>query len=204
MSAFECIFTISYNRTNIKTARPVVRILLNSLDFWSSKTITSILLLSVVLLKPIQAITFRTKFLLVCSICVPPNNPITACGATSFPGYHSFPKWAIETTHFSILHYTPRTKSLCPVACVAGGIRVSSPILSRLRRSRSQKLSRAKSRQLRRLCAQPQMSCILTYVRVALPTSDVQSILEIPATDEIQLEDRNQTYVSTATLVPTG
>ena len=95
MSAFECIFTISYSRTNIKTARPVVRILLNSLDFWSSKTITSILLLSVVLLKPIQAITFRTKFLLVCSICVPPNNPITACGATSFPGYHSFPKWAI-------------------------------------------------------------------------------------------------------------
>ena len=25
----------------------------------------------------------------------PPNNPITARGATSFPGYHSFPKWAI-------------------------------------------------------------------------------------------------------------
>ena len=23
-------------------------------------------------------------------------NPITACGATSFPGYHSFPKWAID------------------------------------------------------------------------------------------------------------
>ena len=39
--------------------------------------------------------TFRTKFLLFVSICVPPNNPITACGATSFPGYHSFPKWAI-------------------------------------------------------------------------------------------------------------
>ena len=39
--------------------------------------------------------TFRTKFLLFVSICVPPNNPITACGATSFPDYHSFPKWAI-------------------------------------------------------------------------------------------------------------
>ena len=41
--------------------------------------------------------TFRTKFLLFVSICVPPNNLITACGATSFPGYHSFPKWAIWT-----------------------------------------------------------------------------------------------------------
>ena len=71
-----------------------MQILLNSLDFWSSKTITSILLLSLVLLKPIHAMTFGTKFLLFVSICVPPNNPITACGATSFPGYHSFPKWA--------------------------------------------------------------------------------------------------------------
>ena len=62
---------------------------------WSSKTIISILLLSVVLFKPIHAMTFRTKFLLFASICVPPNNPITACGATSFPGYHPFPKWAI-------------------------------------------------------------------------------------------------------------
>ena len=78
-----------------KTARPVVRILLNSLDFWSSKTITSILLLSEVLLKVIHAMTFRTKFLLFVSLSVPPNNPITACGATSFPGYHSFPKWAM-------------------------------------------------------------------------------------------------------------
>ena len=39
--------------------------------------------------------TFRTKFLLFVSICVPPSNPITACGATSFPGYRSFPKWAM-------------------------------------------------------------------------------------------------------------
>ena len=38
--------------------------------------------------------TFRTKFLLFVSIRVPPNNPITACGVTSFPGYYSFPKWA--------------------------------------------------------------------------------------------------------------
>ena len=45
--------------------------------------------------KPIHAMTFF-------SICVPPNNPITACGATAFPGYHSFPKWAIELT-FSLL-----------------------------------------------------------------------------------------------------
>ena len=36
------------------------------------------------------------------------------------------------------------------------------------------------------------MSNILTYqVRVALATSDVQSTLEIPATDEIYMEDRN-------------
>ena len=27
--------------------------------------------------------------------CVPPNYPISACGATSSPGHHSFPKWAI-------------------------------------------------------------------------------------------------------------
>ena len=36
------------------------------------------------------------------------------------------------------------------------------------------------------------MSNILTYqVRVALATSDVQSTLEMPATDEIHMEDRN-------------
>ena len=36
------------------------------------------------------------------------------------------------------------------------------------------------------------MSNILTYqVRVALATSDVHNILEIPATDEIHVEDRN-------------
>ena len=58
-------------------------------------------MLSVVLLKVIHAMRFRTKFLLFVSICVPPNNPITACGATSFPGYHSFPKWAIEELLFS-------------------------------------------------------------------------------------------------------
>ena len=37
------------------------------------------------------------------------------------------------------------------------------------------------------------MRCILTDVRIALATSDVQSILEIPATDEIHIEDRNET-----------
>ena len=36
------------------------------------------------------------------------------------------------------------------------------------------------------------MSNILTYqVRVALATSDVHNILEIPANDEIHMEDRN-------------
>ena len=58
---------------------------------------------TVVLLKAIHAMTFRTKFLLFVSICVPPNNPITACGTTSFPGYHSFPKWAIECPGISDL-----------------------------------------------------------------------------------------------------
>ena len=66
-----------------------------------NKTITSILLLSVVLLKAIHAMSIRTKFILFVSICVPPNNPITACGVTSFPGYHSFPKWAIPFYQFS-------------------------------------------------------------------------------------------------------
>ena len=36
------------------------------------------------------------------------------------------------------------------------------------------------------------MSYILTYVQVALATSDIQSILGIPSTDEIHLEDQNQ------------
>ena len=35
------------------------------------------------------------------------------------------------------------------------------------------------------------MSCIPTEVRVALATSDVQSALEIQATDKIHMEDRN-------------
>ena len=48
------------------------------------------------------------------------------------------------------------------------------------------------------------MCYILTNVRVALANSDVQSILEIPATDEIHLEDRNQTCVSTATFESRG
>ena len=39
------------------------------------------------------------------------------------------------------------------------------------------------------------MPCILTEVRVALATSDVQSNLEIPATDDIHMEDRNETMV---------
>ena len=39
------------------------------------------------------------------------------------------------------------------------------------------------------------MSYILTYVRVTLATSDVQSILEISAADEIHMKDRNQTAI---------
>ena len=41
------------------------------------------------------------------------------------------------------------------------------------------------------------MPCILTDVRVALATSVIQSVLEIPATDEIHIcmEDRNETIV---------
>ena len=47
------------------------------------------------------------------------------------------------------------------------------------------------------------MSYILTYLRVALATSVA---LEILATDEIHMEDRNQICVSTAliTLLPAG
>ena len=52
------------------------------------------------------------------------------------------------------------------------------------------------------------MSYILTCVRVSLATSDVfapvQSVLEIPAADEIHLEDRNQTCLSTATFESCG
>ena len=44
----------------------------------------------------------KTNPRLFVSICVPPNNPITACGATSYPGYHSFPKWAIELEQLTL------------------------------------------------------------------------------------------------------
>ena len=37
-------------------------------------------------------------------------------------------------------------------------------------------------------CAKPQMSYSLTNVLVTVATSDVQSILEIPVTDEIHME----------------
>ena len=42
-----------------------------------------------------------------------------------------------------------------------------------------------------RLVESSKMSYILICVRVALAASDVQSILDIPATDEIHMEDRN-------------
>ena len=41
------------------------------------------------------------------------------------------------------------------------------------------------------------MSYILTYVRVALATSDVQSTLEIPATDEIHIGGSNHSFAWT-------
>ena len=44
------------------------------------------------------------------------------------------------------------------------------------------------------------MSYILTYVRVALATSGVQSSLEIPATDEIHMEDRNHGHTTQNTV----
>ena len=44
--------------------------------------------------------TFHTKFFLVCFDLRPPNNPITAWGATLFPGYHSFAKWAIRIREY--------------------------------------------------------------------------------------------------------
>ena len=41
------------------------------------------------------------------------------------------------------------------------------------------------------------MSYILICVRVALAASDVQSVLDIPATDEIHMEDRNHGLAGT-------
>ena len=87
MSAFACIFTISYNRTN-KQPDPVFEFFSILLTFGRLKQYLYLIAICSSV-KPIHAMTFF-------SICVPPNNPITACGATSFPGYHSFPKWAIH------------------------------------------------------------------------------------------------------------
>ena len=36
-------------------------------------------------------------------LSVPPNNPISACVATSVPGYRSFPKWAMAVFVWSII-----------------------------------------------------------------------------------------------------
>ena len=52
-----------------------------------------------------------------------------------------------------------------------------------------------KSRTLEKFVSSRRMPCILTDLRVALATSEEQSILEIPATDEIHIEDRNETMV---------
>ena len=45
--------------------------------------------------------------------------------------------------------------------------------------------------QSRKVCAKPQISYSLTSVRVTVPASDIQSILEIPVTDEIHMEGQN-------------
>ena len=44
---------------------------------------------------------------------------------------------------------------------------------------------------LKKFVPSRRISYTLSYVRVALATSDVHSILDIPATDEIHMEDRN-------------
>ena len=47
------------------------------------------------------------------------------------------------------------------------------------------------------------MSNILKYIQVAPATTDVQSILEIPATDEIHMEDQNHGLPTTTTTLLT-
>ena len=49
----------------------------------------------------------------------------------------------------------------------------------------------------RKLCAQLQMSYILTYVRVALATSGLQNILDISATYDIYRTDGNHGLAGT-------
>ena len=49
----------------------------------------------------------------------------------------------------------------------------------------------------RELCTKPQISYMLTHAGVLLWTSSVQNILEIPATDEIHMEDRNHGHAWT-------
>ena len=50
---------------------------------------------------------------------------------------------------------------------------------------------RHKGRHHEKFVPSRRISYTLSYVRVTLGTSDVQSILDIPATDEIHMEDRN-------------
>ena len=47
------------------------------------------------------------------------------------------------------------------------------------------------------------MSNILKYIQVAPATTDVQSILEIPATDEIHMKDQNHGLPTTTTTLLT-
>ena len=45
--------------------------------------------------------------------CVPPNNPMSTCGTTPSPGYHSFPKWAIVVTILpTVFLYRPASTKL--------------------------------------------------------------------------------------------
>ena len=52
------------------------------------------------LLSPLQSILRHSALnsAMLVFTCVLPNNPKSACGATSFPGCHSFPKWAMGST----------------------------------------------------------------------------------------------------------
>lgn len=114
--AFMCI----YLQHHINKQRNTLFVLLNSLDFWSSEKITSILLLSSsvkTLLSSLQSTLWHSALnsAMFAFICVPRNNTISACGATLFPGYHSFPKWALLKKNLDTTHHPQSLTHLHPV-----------------------------------------------------------------------------------------
>ena len=65
--------------------------------------------LSRFLRSPLQSTLWHSalNFAMFVLTCIPPNDPISACGATSFPGYHSFPKWTIrDSTQTAVINMT--------------------------------------------------------------------------------------------------